>query len=148
MEEGYWFKSNLFEIEPGEDKETNPGCYGKILAEWLSGKFRELGYDTDVIAEDFGWCVMCEHSDYLLWIGCGTVQGEEFFENYNADTPPKLSDITWHVFPVLEVPFFKLKSKLNILLGRLDVKAPLGKLKQELQNILEAEKEITLCDEP
>lgn len=30
---GYWFKSTLFDIEPGEDKETNPGMYGRQFAQ-------------------------------------------------------------------------------------------------------------------
>jgi len=30
-----WFKSIRFRIEPGEDEATNPGRYGKQLAEWL-----------------------------------------------------------------------------------------------------------------
>jgi hypothetical protein len=25
---GYWFTSSRFQIEPGEDAEINPGCYG------------------------------------------------------------------------------------------------------------------------
>ena len=32
--EGYWFKFSKFEIEPGEDKDTNPGIYGRQLAVW------------------------------------------------------------------------------------------------------------------
>lgn len=32
MNQGYWFKFDIFEIKPDEDDETNPGCYGKELA--------------------------------------------------------------------------------------------------------------------
>ena len=45
--DGYFFKSNLFEIEPGEDEETNPGCYGKQLSHWLKDKFSKLGYEVE-----------------------------------------------------------------------------------------------------
>lgn len=41
-----WLKSALFEIEPGEDEATNPGCYGKQLASWLHSKLVEKGYDA------------------------------------------------------------------------------------------------------
>jgi hypothetical protein len=29
MRDGYHFRSSLFDIEPGEDAETNRGCYGR-----------------------------------------------------------------------------------------------------------------------
>ena len=29
----FWFKSSLFEIEPGEDEEINPNIYGKQVGE-------------------------------------------------------------------------------------------------------------------
>ena len=32
------FKSTLFQIEPGEDSETNPHRYGKQLARWLGDR--------------------------------------------------------------------------------------------------------------
>jgi hypothetical protein len=31
-----WFKSEKFEIEDGEEAETNPFCFGRQLAAWLS----------------------------------------------------------------------------------------------------------------
>ena len=49
----FWFKSSLFDIEQGEDEETNPLCFGRQLSNWLRIKLREKGYDVeDVIAED------------------------------------------------------------------------------------------------
>lgn len=39
---GYWFKSTLFEIEPGEDGDINPGIYGRQLAVWLKDKLEQL----------------------------------------------------------------------------------------------------------
>ena len=32
----FWFKTNLFDIEPNEDEETNPRIYGKQFAHWLN----------------------------------------------------------------------------------------------------------------
>ena len=52
--DGFWFKSSKFEIEPGEDKEINPGVYGRQLAVWLAGQLRGLGYDVELINEDLG----------------------------------------------------------------------------------------------
>ena len=54
----YRFTSTLFEIEVGEDRETNPGCYGKNLAKWLELEFKKLGYiDAEHRPEDWGWYV-------------------------------------------------------------------------------------------
>lgn len=144
MIEGYWFKSDLFEITKGEDEETNPGCYGESLAEWLCSKLSALGYDADVIPEDWGWCVMCHSGEYMLWLGCGAMQSEEAFE----ETLPNPRDVVWHVFPVVEIPFFKFKSKIKKWVGKLDTDTPLQKLRNELVQLLNDEQAIELCDEP
>ena len=47
----FWFTSSLFDIEQGEDEETNPLCFGRQLSNWLRIKLRAKGYDVeDVIA--------------------------------------------------------------------------------------------------
>ena len=149
MEIGYYFKSDLFQIAKGEDDETNPGCYGKELGIWLSGKFKALGYDVEeVFPEDWGWVVMCSREKYLLWIGCGTLFGDDFYEHYDPDSPPDGQDVTWHVFPVIEVPFFYFKSWFRRLFGKLDTNQPLQKLNEELKNLLETEPQIEFCEEP
>jgi len=143
VEQGYWFKSDQFKITEGEDEETNPGCYGESLAEWLCSKFSELGYEAEVIPEDWGWCVMCHCDEYMLWLGCGSMQTEEVLE-----VPVNPRDVVWHVFPVLEIPFFKFKSKIKKMMGRLDTVTPLEKFKRELVRLLDKEQTIELCDEP
>ncbi|ALU42184.1 hypothetical protein [Pseudoalteromonas rubra] len=148
MDSGYWFKSTKFEIEKSEDEETNPGCYGKQLALWLSDEFTKLGYETDVIPEDWGWCVMCESNGYLLWLGCGSMQDEESLENYQEGKPPKGTEVVWHTFSVIEVPFFNFKVLIQKWFGKLDLKAPLMKIDSELQNVLSSEVKIELCEEP
>jgi hypothetical protein len=35
------FESSAFPVIPGEDDETNPGIYGKALAQWLAEQLRE-----------------------------------------------------------------------------------------------------------
>ncbi|HAS6863621.1 TPA: hypothetical protein GRI37_23850 [Vibrio parahaemolyticus] len=148
MESGYWFKSTKFEIEKSEDEETNPGCYGKQLAYWLSDEFTQLGYQTDVIPEDWGWCVVCESNGYLLWLGCGSMQDEETLESYQKGKTLEGKEVVWHTFPTIEVPFFNFKAIINKWFGKLDLETPLKKLDKELQHILSSEAEVELCEEP
>ena len=149
MEEGFWFKSDLFQIQPGEDEDTNPGCYGKELGNWLCNKFKDLGYEVeDLIAEDWGWCVMCYSRDYLLWVGCGSMMIDDFPDSYDPESPPNSKDVVWHVFPVVEVPFFFIRSWIKKLFGKLDTKKPLQKLRDELKSILDKEPRIEGCESP
>ncbi|MGZ5272384.1 MAG: hypothetical protein ACXWC6_17365, partial [Ramlibacter sp.] len=65
------FKSDAFTVAPGEDEATNPGVFGKSLAEWLSGELRAGGLAAgEVIAEDFGWCVPIESKPHALYVAC------------------------------------------------------------------------------
>jgi hypothetical protein len=149
MEHHYWFTSELFQVQKGEDEETNPGCYGKELGTWLCSKFKNLGYkDVELIPEDWGWCVMCSSENYMLWVGCGSMINDNFDETYDPDSPPKASEITWHAFPVIEVPIVYFKSWVKKLLGKFDVEQPLSKLNKELAEILNSEPKIVLCNEP
>ncbi len=148
MEKGYWFKSDLFKIQAGEDEVTNPFCFGKELAEWLCLKLKKLGYEADVIPEDWGWCVMCVHDDYSLWVGCGIIQDEDSLESYDPEKPPTGREVVWHIFSHIEVPFFMFKSLIRKWTGKLDTKSPLIKLRMELEEILTKEKRIKLCKEP
>lgn len=70
------FKSDFFKPIPGEDEETNPGCYGTALAEWLAEQLRGQGICvTGIFPEDFGWVVELSEGPCPLWFGCGN-QGE------------------------------------------------------------------------
>ena len=61
------FESSVFAVVPGEDTETNPGIYGKALAQWLADQLREAGVRAGaVIAEDFGWCIPVESRPHSL----------------------------------------------------------------------------------
>jgi hypothetical protein len=61
------FESSAFVVKPREDAETNPGIYGKSLAEWLCNQHRAAGVPAgDVGAEDFGWYVPVWPLDTLL----------------------------------------------------------------------------------
>lgn len=147
MENGYWFRSSQFHVQDGEDELTNPGRYGKALAEWLAGKFSALGYEAELIAEDWGWCVMCLRGDYLLWIACSNVTDAATLEG----TAPRIQDagdIVWHVFTVIEIPFFKVGALLKKWRGRLDLATPRDTLNQQLDSVLKANDAIVLCEEP
>lgn len=148
MNEGIWFKSSQFKIQKNEDDNTNPGCFGKSLAEWLSLKFSELGYHTETIPEDWGWCVICERNGYDLWIGCGCLKEESYSEYYANETVPETGDIHWHVFTTVEVSIFPLKYFLKNILGRIDTAGPLSQLDRELKELLDNEPNINICEEP
>lgn len=70
------FRTPFFQPIDGEDRETNPGVYGKALARWLAEALAARGITAhDVIPEDFGWVVMVSRDPCLLWYGCGNVEG-------------------------------------------------------------------------
>ena len=138
---GYWFKSSVFEVDPGEDSETNPRRYGRQPATWLHQEFKKLGYDVeDVIAEDWGWYVMCQREPYSLWIGCGSM--EDLARVRAEDPPPSREQLVWHVFPVAEVPLFKY-----LFRQKPDTSSGLAKLDNELKTILRNHDEIRILDE-
>jgi len=135
-----WLKSSLFEVEPGEDENTNPGCYGKQLATWLRSKLIAKGYKVEeVIPEDWGWCVMCNRAPFLLWVGCGSVLDREPTPDA---PPPDGKEITWSCFITAEKPF------LRGLFKRIDSAAAVEKLFKEVEGILKSESAITLTSEP
>ena len=140
MEE-FWFKSTLFEVEPGEDEQTNPGLYGRQLSNWLRKKFIEIGYNVEeVIPEDWGWCVMCSRDPYMLWVGCrNLIDSENEHEDGSIETK---EDMFWNCFVTAEVPIFKR------LIKKVDTTPAVERLSAELKTILSSEPEIEFVDEP
>ena len=134
----HWFKSAFFKIELGEDEATNPGCYGKHLANWLGDHFKTLGYTPEVIPEDWGWCVMCKTQPFSLWVGCGAMSDLE----PEGSELPAPREVTWHCFVVAEVPFFKK------IFGKVDTSADAAKLEQELTDLLKSTSHIEITEEP
>ena len=133
----FWFKSSLFEIEPGEDDEINPAIYGRQLSAWLAVKLRGCGYRVEVINEDWGRCIMCMRDPVWLWVGCGNITSET-----PEREPPKKEDIVWHCFVTCEIPFWKR------LFKRIDPQPLIKKLTEELSSILTSEPGIEFVDEP
>jgi hypothetical protein len=72
------FTSSFFEVQPGEDEETNPGLYGKALAHWVGEQLEQRGVSVEgVIPEDFGWVVMVARQPFMLWVGCSSEDGSK-----------------------------------------------------------------------
>src|SRR4051812_18127049 len=96
------FRSDLFQIDPKEDEDTNPFCYGKALAEWVRSKFEERGYKPEpVVPEDWGWCVVLKREPFLLWVACGNDRSE-FYDRVTPEQKssfvPDGREVTWSCF--------------------------------------------------
>jgi hypothetical protein len=69
------FESSSFAVLPGEDEATNPGIYGKALAEWLANQLRAAGLPAGgIIAEDFGWCIPIATAPHQLYVACASAE--------------------------------------------------------------------------
>ena len=110
------FTSSNFAIDPGEDENTNPGIYGKSLANWLADQMRSAGIPAgDVLAEDFGWCVRVKSKSHMLYVVCAST-------GYAPDD--------WRVFAFAE------SSLLIRLMGRNASREDLETLFAAVRNIL------------
>jgi hypothetical protein len=136
--DGYWFKSSKFEIEAGEDEDINPGIYGRQLAAWLKMRLEEVGYPVEIINEDWGRCLICAWEPFRLWVGCANMMDAET----ERGGPPNKEDVVWHCFATAEIPFWKR------LFGKPDTAPAVAKLSASLREILDAEPQIELVDEP
>ena len=134
------FKSSLFDIEPDEDRETNPMRYGKQLASWIASGVRSLGYsDAEMLPEDWGWCIECSRSPFRLWIGCGNQEDTGALEGryeLNRD------NVVWECFVAADVPILKR------IFGAPDTRPALAKLHSQLGDMLAEEPRIQLVTQP
>jgi hypothetical protein len=72
------FESTAFPVIPGEDEHTNPGVYGKTLAQWLAEQLHAKGILTnELIAEDFGWCVPIKSKPHRLYVACASTEEKQ-----------------------------------------------------------------------
>lgn len=147
----FFFRSDLFLIDPKEDEETNPFCYGKSLAEWLRIKFEKFGYQPEpVIAEDWGWCLMLRREPFMLWVGCGNDRSE-FYDKVTPEQKesfaPNGKEILWCCFVGSDAPiwtsFFWKK-----LIGLASTHEQVGIATDQLQSILRNEPRIQITAEP
>jgi len=136
-----WFQSTAFEIEPGEDEETNPLCYGKQFAQWLRNRLVESGYSVEeVIPEDWGWCVVVQRKPFMLWIGC--VNMHDYAATKPTDPVPKGRDVVWTCHVVAE------KSWLSSLFRQIDTSPAVDALFGEVRKLIEADERNKIVEEP
>lgn len=147
----FWFRSDLFAVDPGEDEETNPFCYGKQLAAWISERFQAAGYTPEpVIAEDWGWCVMLEREPFMLWIACGN-ERSAFYESVSPeDKPhfvPRAEELTWTCFVGTDVPIWT-PFFWKQLVGKASTNESVARVSAQLEELLGAECRIQLTEQP
>lgn len=136
----FWFQSTLFEIEPGEDAQTNPRIYGKQFAAWLTDKLTRNGYRMiECFPEDRGWCIMVLRDPFRLFVACANVADYDTAEE--GDPPPPKDAIVWSCFAAVEKPFFKR------LFHKIDPAPEMDRLETTIERILEQEPAIRLVEE-
>jgi hypothetical protein len=65
-------RTSAFPIERGEDADTNPGVFGRSLANYVAAQMRARGWHVEgIIPGDFGYSVMLARKPLMLWIACG-----------------------------------------------------------------------------
>jgi len=112
----FTFHTDFFKPIAGEDEQTNPGRYGKALAEWLAERLRERGVSVEgVFPEDFGWVVVMSRKPFVLWLGCGNTEGNV---------------AEWSVFTGTDIPM------LQRLFKRVNPAAEIEKLRRHLAELL------------
>jgi len=110
------FESSAFPASSGEDSETNPGIFGRSLAEWLSSRLNDQGIRTNgVIAEDFGWCVSVASDPHKLYVACSNAEDVQ---------------TSWQLYAFLEGGFF------NRLFGKDKSAEALNDLHLKVRDIL------------
>jgi hypothetical protein len=110
------FTSDFFKPIAGEEDETNPGRFGKALAQWLAAQLREHGVSVEgIVPEDFGWMVIVSRKPFMLWLGCGNTEG---------------STNEWTIFPVAEL------STLQRLFRRVDPSPEIERLRTHLAELV------------
>ncbi len=110
------FTSDFFKPVPGEEEQTNPGCYGKAWATWLAERLQERGVPVEgVIPEDFGWIVMISRKPFMLWLACSNTED---------------STNEWMVYPVAEL------SVTQRLFKRVDPAPELERLRSHLAELV------------
>ena len=120
------FRSSKFEIEPNEDCDTNPGIFGRSLANWIGSELLPDFSPELVIAEDFGWLVPIPHSKHRMYVACSST-GESASE--------------WRAFVFVE------GGLVARLLGGDGRAESARELFERLKGVLEAQSEITVLRE-
>lgn len=100
------FTSSAFKVIPSEDKNINPGVLGKALSEWIANQLNHSKYEiSEVLEEDFGYCLMVKRDPYWLWIGCAGFSDFQYPENGLSEKVAArfpLETIEWSVWVTTE----------------------------------------------
>ena len=116
------FRSSKFPPYEGEEKQINPGLWGKRLAEYLAQKLAEKGIATEeLVADDWGWIVPVPNEGFRLGLCCGHQDGDD--DEFLCFTEPNT--------PIVKKLFKKI-----------DATAQLTRLTEALQQILASDPEI------
>jgi hypothetical protein len=147
----FWFRSDLFAVDPAEDEETNPFCYGKQLALWVAEKFRTIGYSPEeVFGEDWGWCVMLERKPFMLWVGCTNIRSD-LYERITPEQKPGFAPegdkLTWTCVVGTDVPIWTAYFWKRVI-GRASVTSSVVRVAGQLEAFLKDEARIRLTNEP
>lgn len=103
----YCFTSKQFPIVAGEDDATNPGVFGKALGQWLCDEFERAGYSSvQLIAEDWGWCVMCVTEPYPVFVACNSLM-EKGAVLCDLQQQPSDLNVIWKCYVSADRPFFR-----------------------------------------
>ena len=144
------FRSDLFQIDPREDEETNPFCYGRSLAEWVRIKFQELGYEPEpIVAEDWGWCVVLAREPFMLCVGCGNDRSEFYSKvapEEKESVVPDGGKVTWSCLAGVDVPIWT-SFFWKRLFGRASTTQSTSLVADQLRAILLKEPRIAFADE-
>lgn len=143
------FRTDLFSVDPREDEETNPFCYGKRLADWVSDKFRAQGYAPEPVApEDWGWCVILERKPFMLWIGCVNDRSE-FYDAVKPEEQrhfvPQADQLIWTCFVGTDVPIWS-SFYWRRLIGRASTSKSVARVAGQLKALLTGERRILLIE--
>ncbi len=146
----FWFTSDLFSVDPAEDEETNPFCYGKQLATWVAERYHSLGYSPeDVIPEDWGWCVMLEREPFMLWVGCTNIRSD-FYERISPEEKPSFvpdgSTMTWTCFVGTDVPIWT-SFYWKRLIGKASTDSRVSQVANNLDALLRNEESIHMTEQ-
>ena len=116
------FRSDKFPPYEGEEKQINPGLWGKRLAEYLVERLAVMGIQTEpIIAEDWGWYIPIQNEGFRLAICCGHQDGDD--DEFLCFTDPST--------PIVKKLF-----------RRIDATAPLTRLTEAMAQILSSDADI------
>lgn len=147
----FWFRTDLFRVDPREDEETNPFCYGRELAMWIESEFRSAGYEPEeAFPEDWGWCVLLKRKPFYLSIACTNIRShlyEQVTPEEKENYMPNGAEFTWTCAINAEVSVFS-GFYWRALLGKATTTTAVQTAAKTLESILNKEQNIQLVEQP